>query len=84
MDKGISKMTGDLELELYVKNVPSEMDEATMRRDFLECGGLENLHVPVEDGCKSTRIACALDVACPVLAWPRALRRGTPRWTRRL
>ena len=57
MDKGKGKTTGDLELELYVKNVPSEMDEATMRRDCLERGGLENLHVPMKDGSKSTSIA---------------------------
>merc|ERR1712194_782682 len=46
--KGKGKTKGDPELEVFVKNMPFEIDEETLRRDFIECGEIDRLHMPMK------------------------------------
>ena len=41
------KGKGNSDFEIFVKNLPFEMDEKTLRTDFLECGEIDRMHMPV-------------------------------------
>lgn len=51
--KSKGKTKGDPELEVFVRNMPFEIDEPTLRRDFAECGEIVRLNLPMkgEDKC---------------------------------
>merc|ERR1711937_890740 len=54
-DKGKGK--GNSEFEVFVGGLPFETEEATLRKDFAECGEIENLRLPLNEEGKPRGIA---------------------------
>lgn len=48
--KGGKDDAGAEGLEVFVGGIPWNVDEATFRKDFEECGEVENIHMPMADG----------------------------------
>jgi len=45
-DRGRPPPKGNKDWEVFVRNLPYEADEQTLRKDFLECGEIDRLHMP--------------------------------------
>ena len=48
------KGKGNSDFEISVKNLPFEMDEKTLHTDFLECGEIDRVPMPVVAGTQKT------------------------------
>merc|ERR1719311_483021 len=55
--KGKGKGKGNSEFEVFVGGLPFETEEATLKKDFAECGEIESFRMPLNEEGKARGIA---------------------------